>query len=168
MLKRCLWLALLLLIGHPPVLAAGHVQSGIKAALDEFNYMLSVEWDQFDSDFYHAQVANLQHKVRQFRRNGFLARELWQASIELYAQPHYSQDLQRLFTQLERGELTSAVAWELIQEITSWNTIQGAQWLAGGQTMKSTGLYFVLLGLVLPMDESSTMHELVEKADSGR
>lgn len=51
-------------------------QNNLKAAFDELNYSLTVEWDQKDKDFYNNQMKTFRGTLRELQRDGLSNSEL--------------------------------------------------------------------------------------------
>lgn len=117
--------------------------NGLKTAFDEFNYAISVEWDQKDQRFYEAAKAKLESKIREAQSRGASNGEFIDALASYVHSEDLKAELQYIRTQTELGLLSSNEIAPRIQEILGRSYQKGASWISDAAFLTIVGVVFV-------------------------
>jgi hypothetical protein len=144
MLKQILGLFLTLAIFSTSAFAAGG--NGLKAAVDELNYALTVEWDQKDPAFYQASID-------QFLQHGFDSA----AMVDFLKSRLDGKTLRDLEQTLAQVDIKHMSVLELQQRLVSSQALyaRGASWEGDYVVSLALGL-LALAVLVMWLDYMET------------
>lgn len=129
MLKRMMTLVLALSIFSVQAHAAG--QTGLKAAFDELNYALNVEWDQKDKAFFDAQKEKFSAVVADLRANGLSNSELIDFVTSEIKDEKFARDVKATLNLISINNMSSSQAAEYMSEMMKNAYSQGANWNGG-------------------------------------
>ncbi len=76
--------------------AATH--NGLKAALDDLNNALTVDWYQTDRAFYSSQMEKFSYQVKSLKEQGLTNQELTDLALTQFKDEKAAKDLQTAFT----------------------------------------------------------------------
>lgn len=116
--------------------AHAETAKGLKAAFDELNYSLSVEWDQKDPAFLNARSEEF---ARQMIDSGKTNQEILGVLLKEIQNEKLKTDLETTFTLMSLNLMSQAEALEQFKQIMQKNYRTGASWNGGS----------VLFGMVL-------------------
>lgn len=116
--------------------AATH--NSLKAAFDELNYSLSVEWDQKDLSFYQAKTEEFKTKIA-----GVSSAELIEFTLCQVKDKQLAAELSNAFTLIQLNKMNQVEARDLVMETISKSYNSGANW--SGDTYWAIGAVLVFL-----------------------
>jgi hypothetical protein len=113
---------------------------GIKSALQDYQYAMTVEWDQQDPEYAKAQEEKLLNSVESLLQNGHTPKSIVQESLALIPDAQQRNEIQTALNQFNQGELSKAELLNMLANHSSQMSQTGASWSVVGT---------VILGLVL-------------------
>lgn len=131
MLKKLitLFLAFSLFSAH----AGTTSQQGLKAAFDELNYSLTVEWDQKDKEFYVEQMKKFHRTLDELQAKGMTTAQLIEFAKSEVKNERVAKDLETAFNMISINKMSSAEANKYIIETLKRSYNSGASW--GGEVV---------------------------------
>lgn len=102
--------------------------NGLKAALDEFNYAVSVEWDQKDQSFLNAQSEKLSRELLRLKESGMTNQELMDQAVAGIKDQNVVREIQTVFSMVSLNAMSPSEAQEHIKKAFSKNYSSGASW----------------------------------------
>lgn len=149
--------ALFLVVGFlasAPVGASTNAQT-LRAAMDEFNYAVNVEWDQKDQAFYDAQMERFQTVLSDLSKQGMTQKEMLTEAQALVKDSRTAAELEKTLQLIEANNLSSAESRKLVMEMIAQSHSRGANW--SGDILWTVGpiLALVLVIAVLASGSSS-------------
>lgn len=120
-------------------------QKGLKAAFDELNYSLNVEWDQSDKDFYNSQMDNFANTVKDLQSQGLTNRELVGFTLSQIKDQKLAKDLETAFNMVVINKMSPTEAHSYITEVMSNSYSRGASW--AGEAILGTIGFIVFIAL---------------------
>lgn len=123
---KILTVLLALSIGLSGAHASSH--DPLSIALDNFQYALTVEWDQEDMDFYEQQVQIFSDTVSKLQEDGISNEELMTFIMSKAKDERLSQDLRHLKQVLSAHKMSKKQAQEFLKEYAQKSYAQGASW----------------------------------------
>lgn len=127
--------------------AATH--NNLKAAFDDLNYALTVDWDQSDKAFYNAKMDNFAASIKEMQAEGLTNQELVDFTLSQVKDQKLAQDLKTAFTMVVINKMSPTEAHAYITDVMSKSYSSGASW-AGEVVLGAIGLViFVALAAVV-------------------
>lgn len=109
--------------------AATH--NGLRAAFDELNYSLNVEWDQVDKAFYNKAQEKFANSLRELKAQGLSNQELISFALAEVKDSKLQRDLETAFNMVTINKMNQIEAHAYITEVLSKSQTQGASWNGG-------------------------------------
>lgn len=122
-------------------------KQSLKAAFDELNYSLTVEWDQKDRAFYDAKVASFSKIVTELQAQGLTNAELIDFVKSNIKDKALAKDLETAYTLISINKLSQAEARKLVLDTTSKAYSKGASW-AGEVLVYSAIIVLIIVAAV--------------------
>ncbi len=110
------------------VFAASAGQLQLERELDEYNYVLSVEWDQKDRSFYEAETAKFLQKVSQLMREQSLSSSDLLSLAEKRTKNKVALEAVKLRLSLQGPAKSEADLLEILKETSGEFYSKGASW----------------------------------------
>ena len=110
------------------VQAHAATNNGIKAAFDDLNYALTVEWDQTDRTFYNAQLEKFTAQLKGLQDNGLTNQELVQFAVSQMKDEKTAKDLETALNMVQVNKLSSNEAQKYVRDVMNKSYSQGASW----------------------------------------
>lgn len=126
MLKRII--AFMLMLSIFTVHAHANTQEGLKAAFDELNYSLTVEWDQKDKAFHEAQMSKFTAALRDLQAKGLTQAQLVEFAKSQVKNAQVAKDLETAFNMIQINKMSQAEANKYILETMKKSYSAGASW----------------------------------------
>src|SRR5690606_13398261 len=82
------------------VQANASTPNGLKAAFDDLNYALTVEWDQRDRSFYDAQMQKFESHLNSLQAQGLTNQELIEFTLTQVKDEKLAKDLRTAFSMI--------------------------------------------------------------------
>lgn len=119
---------------------------GLKTALDELNYSLTVEWDQKDKDFFHERVETFKQTIEELKRGGLSEEELLEFLNSQIESAAVARDLENTFSLVDVRRMSASELNEHIFETAKKSQQQGASW-NGYAVLAQVAVGLVVVGL---------------------
>jgi len=120
---------------------------GLKAAFDEMNYAVTVEWDQQDKAFYEKQVQDFSAKVRELQANGLSNEELISFVKSEIKDEKLAKDVQTAFSLIAINKMSAEDTVKLMTDTLKKNSKGGASWNGVGGAFLGLGVLFIAIGV---------------------
>lgn len=142
MLRRMFMLALSLVLISGQTFASTGVT--LKQALENFNYTVTVEWDQRDQAVYQAALAQLQREVAAIQRTGMTNAQVIDEISGLLGNERLTNELQALRVRAEQGTLSEGQIYEEVGLAFGRALNRGANW--SGEMLTAFGVFALIFG----------------------
>ena len=109
--------------------AATH--NNLKAAFDDLNYALTVEWDQTDREFYQTQVDKFSGALEELQKQGLSQQELIQFALEQVKDESMKKDLQTALSLVVINKMSKGEAQRFVTDMMNKSYSRGASWNGG-------------------------------------
>jgi hypothetical protein len=110
--------------------AQARVPSGLKAAFDELNYALSVQWDQKDKEFQAQALEKFSAKVAQLQEQGLTGQEMIEFVHSQIKDQRLARDLETTFSMIQINKMTSQEAHDYVSQVLKNTYSSGASWIS--------------------------------------
>lgn len=100
----------------------------IKAAIDEFNFAVTVEWDQQDQAFYQAQMKKFLADLNTLRAQGVTTAEIIDVAVSTVKNEKLALEMKSILELIEVEKLSGADAQAMLLEAAKNNSSTGASW----------------------------------------
>lgn len=144
-MKRLLVLLLTCILFTAQVHAA--TNNGLKVAFDEFNYSLSVEWDQKDQAFHDKKVAEFKASLESMYANGLTNVDVINFMAAETKNETLKKDLEILSVNLALNKYSQNESFELVQKALGRYYSQGSSWMPERGQLLTYGV--ALLGVFM-------------------
>jgi len=114
------------------VQASAVSNNSLKAAFDELNYSLSVEWDQKDRAFYDAQMKKFTDTVQELQAKGMSNADLVAFATANIKDKNLAKEVQTAMSLVQINKLSGAEARKLVLDTVGKNYSAGASWSSDG------------------------------------
>ena len=117
--------------------------NSLKAAFDELNYSLSVDWDQKDQAFYQSQMKKFTDKVQALQAEGMTNAELLEFATANVKDANLKKEVENMMALVQINKLSASDARKMMNDTIAKNYSRGASWSGDGV------LYGALIVLLL-------------------
>ena len=124
-------------------------QNGLKAAFDEMNYSLTVEWDQKNKSFYDAQMKKFMGQVRELQKQGLTNAQMVEFAKSQIKDQKVAKDLETAFSMITINKMSSEEASQYMIESMKRAYSNGASWNGDVLIYLAVGLLIVALAVGL-------------------
>lgn len=124
-------------------------QNGLKAAFDEMNYALTVEWDQKDQSFYESQLKKFTATVRELQKSGLTNAQMIDFAKSQVKDAKVAKDLETAFSMITINKMSSEEASKYMMESMKRSYANGASWNGDVLVYLAVGLLIVALAVGL-------------------
>lgn len=124
-------------------------QNGLKAAFDELNYALTVEWDQNNKDFYMEQMKTFKNKVSELQALGLSNKELIEFAKSEVKDKKLAAELDTAFSMISLNRMKGEQASEYLVNIIKKGYSTGASWNSDAAIWIGVGLLLVVVGIAV-------------------
>lgn len=114
-------------LGSAPVGASTNAET-LRAAMDDFNFAVNVEWDQKDQAFYDAQIVRFQEALNVLSAQGMTQKEMLTEAQALVKDSRTAAELQKTLQLIEANNLSSTETKKLVMEMIAQSQSRGANW----------------------------------------
>lgn len=125
------------------VQAQAATHNSLKAAFDELNYSLSIEWDQKDRAFYDAQMKEFQARIGALQAQGLTNTELVEFAKSQVKNEAMARDIDTTFSMIQINRMSVTEANTLVRDLVRNSYSTGASW--NSSTTLLGGLAILLL-----------------------
>lgn len=151
MLKKLI--SLMMIVSIFTVNAYATSQEGLKAAFDELNYSLVVEWDQQDKDFYTNQMKKFMGTVRELQAKGLTNSQLMEFVKSEVKDQRVARDLETAFNMISINKMSSEEATKYMVETMKRSYSAGASW--NGDVLLYLGVGLLIVAAAIALSNSS-------------
>lgn len=134
--------------------ATASSQNGLKAAFDELNYSLVVEWDQKDKDFYTQEMKKFSAKLRELQAKGLTNSQLMDFVKSEVKDQKVAKDLETAFNMISINKMSSEEASQYMVDTMKRSYSTGASW--NGDVLLYAGVALLLVAAAIALGGSST------------
>lgn len=131
------------------VQAHATTHNGLKAAFDDLNYALSVEWDQQDRSFYDAQMEKFKSTLSSLQGQGLSNQELVDFTLSQVKNEKLAKDLETAFTMISINKMSQSEAQRYVTEVMNRSYNQGASWNGGAVVGVLVAVILVAVALIV-------------------
>lgn len=124
--------------------AATH--NGLKAAFDDLNYALTVDWDQTDRAFYSSQMEKFSSQIKSLQEQGLTNKELMDFALSQVKDEKAAKDLQTAFTMITINKMSPKEAQRYVTEVMNKSYSRGASW--GGEVIVGAVVLVLIIAVV--------------------
>lgn len=142
-------IALMMVVSIFTVNAHAVSQNGLKAAFDEMNYSLTVEWDQKDKDFYATQMKKFSLSLRDLQAKGLTNAQLVEFVKTEVKDAKVARDLETAFNMISINKMTSEEASKYMVDTMKKSYSAGASWNGEVFVYLAVGLLIVAAAIAL-------------------
>ena len=129
--------------------AGAATNAGLKAAFDELNYSLSVDWDQTDRAFYDAQMKKFTDTVSSMQADGLTNSEIIAFVKSEVKNEALGRDLETAFNMISINKMNHAEASQYMIDTMKKSYARGASWNYEVTAWLITGAIVVGLALLI-------------------
>jgi hypothetical protein len=127
--------------------------SGLKAAFDELNYALSVEWNQKDQEFYSAQMKKFSEVVHDLQAKGLTNSQLIDFVKAEVKDEKVARDMQTALTMISIQKMSPSEAADYMSKTMKNSYAKGASW-SGDATMLLLGVGVLAIVIAVALSGS--------------
>jgi hypothetical protein len=138
--------------------AHGHASThnGLKAAFDEMNFALMVDWDQQDKSFYEAQLRKFSATVRELQKSGLTNKQMIDFAKSQVKDARVARDLETAFSMITINKMSSEEASKYMIDSMKRAYSNGASWNGNVLVYLAVGLLIVALAVGIAAAGSSS------------
>jgi hypothetical protein len=129
--------------------AFANSNAGLKAAFDELNYSLTVEWNQKDKAFYDAQMKKFNATLKELQSKGLTNAELIEFVKSEVKDSKVAKDMETAFTMIQLQKMNASQAANYMTETMKRSYSVGASWNGDAALYIGLGVLLVVVALSL-------------------
>jgi hypothetical protein len=129
--------------------ASASSRGGLKAAFDELNYSLTVEWDQQDKAFYGEQMKKFSQSVRELQAQGLTNAQLVDFVKAEVKDENVARDLETAFNMISINKMDAQEANKYMVETMKKAYSSGASWNGSSGVTVAVALLVVVAVIAL-------------------
>jgi len=129
------------------VQANATAHEGLRAAFDEMNFAITVEWDQKDKNFYEAQLKKFTTTVRELQKKGLTNAEMIEFAKSHVKDAKVAKDLDTAFSMITINKMNSEEASKYVIDSMKRAYSSGASWTGSGVLYVAAALLLVALAV---------------------
>lgn len=122
-------------------------QNGLKAAFDEMNYSLTVDWDQEDHAFYEAQLKKFTATIRELQKAGLTNAQMIDFAKSQVKDEKVAKDLETAFTMITINKMNSEEASKYLLDSMKRSYSKGASW--NGEVLVYLAVGLLIVGIAV-------------------
>ncbi len=145
------FITLMMVVAIFTVQAQASTHNGLKAAVDEMTYALTVEWDQKDPEFYESTMNAFRVKVSELQKQGLSNTQLLDLAKAQLKDARLARDLDTAFSVITVNRLSEEEAMNHVVDTMKRSYGKGANWAGDPKITLFIGLIIVaaIAGLIL-------------------
>lgn len=124
-----------------------NTNSGLKAAFDELNYSLTVEWNQKDKAFYDAQMNKFNASLKELQAKGLTNAEMLEFAKSEVKDTRIAREIETAFNMIQIQKMSRSDAAEYMTQTMKKSYSTGASW--NGEAFLYIGLGVLLVAVAL-------------------
>jgi hypothetical protein len=141
------FVTLMMAIAFTTTAAFANSNNGLKAAFDELNYSLTVEWNQKDKAFYDAQMAKFNTTLKELQKQGLTNADLVSFVKAEVKDAKIARDMETAFTMIQIQKMSNSEAANYMTQTMKKSYSQGASW--NGEAVVYIGLGVLLVAVAI-------------------
>lgn len=138
------FISLMMVFSIFTVTAHASTQNGLKAAFDELNYSLNVEWDQKNQEVYKTKVAEFTATARELMKNMSTAELVAVVKSEI-KDARVAKDMETALNIIALNKMSSAEASKYMIDAMEKSFSKGASWNGAANVLLGVGILLVLV-----------------------
>ena len=142
-------IALMMVLSIFTVQANAATNDGLKAAFDELNYALTVEWDQKDKVFHETQMKNFTASIRDLQAKGLTNAQLVEFAKSQVKNAQVAKDLETALNMIQINKMSGAEANKYILDTMKKSYSAGASWNGEVFIYLAVGVLIVALAVAI-------------------
>ena len=142
-------LTLMMVFALFTVHATAATENGLKAAFDELNYSLTVEWDQKDTDFYSAQMKKFNTTIRDLQAKGLTKAQLVEFAKTEVKDQRVAKDLETAFNMISLQKMSGEQASKYMMDTMKRSYSSGASWNGDVLVYAAIGLLIIAVAIAV-------------------
>ncbi|HXH76590.1 MAG TPA: hypothetical protein VNJ08_16580 [Bacteriovoracaceae bacterium] len=139
------------------VSAQASTQAGLKAAFDELNYSLTVEWDQKDQTVYQAQMKGFQATLNTLKAEGLTNAQLIAFVKTEVKNEKVARDLETAFNMIQINKMSTTEASNYMVETMQKSYNTGASWSGAGSVVVGVVVIAIIVGVLVASGAASAI-----------
>ncbi len=147
MFNRIFFVVMALILTINTSMAASH--SGVKAAMDEFQYMMTVEGAALDPVKANETIATFRQSLLDLEAQGVGRKEIIETAISGIQDERTAEQMRQTLNHLEASKMDSQEAGLLINKMIAENYHQGASWNGALQALQIFGAMILMVGFMM-------------------
>jgi hypothetical protein len=145
------FMTLILALSLFSVSAMANTNDGLKAAFEEFNYSINVEWDQKDASFLEAKKLELTQAINALEAEGMTRLELITFAKSQIKDAALAKSLDSLIEAVALNTMTAVQAQAIMTQALEKSQSAGANWDGAFIVITPFGLLILVL-VILAID----------------
>lgn len=145
------FITLILALSIFSVSAMANTHDGLKAAFEEFNYSITVEWDQKDASFLNAKKLELSQAIGALEAEGMTRLELITFAKSQIKDAAVAKSLDAVLDAVAMNTLTAEQAQDIMIKAMENSQSSGANW-NGTIIITPIGLVILILVIIVVVD----------------
>jgi len=132
-------------------------QNGLKAAFDDLNFALTVEWDQKDKNFHDEQLKTFSKTVRQLQTQGLTNAQMVDFAKSQIKDQKLAKDLETTFNMIQINKMSAEEANKYILNTVKNFYSTGASWNGEVFVYLAVGVLVVALAIAIASADTVTV-----------
>jgi hypothetical protein len=142
-------IALMMVLSIFTTQANASTTDGLKAAFDELNYALTVDWDQKDKEFHADQMKKFTSSIRDLQSKGLSNAQLVDFAKSQVKNAQVAKDLETALNMIQINKMSGAEANKYILDTMKKSYSAGASWNGEVFIYLAVGVLIVALAVAL-------------------
>ncbi len=148
-----------------PVYQSHKLAEDLSKNFDEMNYALNVEWDQKDSKFFDATVANFEKEIENLQVQGLTNKELIDYTLNNIKDKKIQKDIIEISNIVNESNMTGEEAREFVLTKINQTYSQGASWSGSRLGLKVAFFIGALLIIICVTKDRDGKHREPKRED---
>ncbi len=149
MVNRIFLVLMSLILTINTSMASSH--SGVKDALDEFQYVMTVEGASLDPVKANATIAEFKNRLQQFEAQGVSRQEIIETALSGIADQKTAGQMREVLAHIEAEKLSPQAAGVLINNVMAESYQRGASWNGALQALQIFGVMILMVSFMMSL-----------------
>lgn len=137
--------------------ANASTNDGLKAAFDELNYSLTVEWDQKDKAFHETQMSKFTAQIRDLQSKGLTNSQLIDFAKSEVKNAQVAKDLETALNMIQINKMSAGEANKYVLDTMKKSYSAGASFNGEVLVYLAVGVLIVALAIAIASSSSVTV-----------
>jgi hypothetical protein len=129
-------------------------QNSLKAAFDEMNYALTVEWDQKDKEFYTEQMKKFKATLNELQAKGLTNAQLVEFVKSEVKDKSIARDIETAFSMITINKMNQEDASRYMVDTMKKSYSSGASW--GGEAIMYLAVGLLIVGAAIALSSGGS------------